>query len=152
MSVCFRNQVDWSKIDDFWSSYQWWVRLGDFLCRNQDLLTSHTLNANKVPVMVETPVDEVVIICVTFRVDCSTLRVDIDKPSWDPINQETIQGILPLRWPLTVFWIFKNSNFEKSWIWWPRQGIRELSEFEACKRSGVMRWCEQMSGTCSEVL
>lgn len=42
--------------------------------------------------------------------NCSTLRVDIDKPYWGPINQERIWGILPLTWPLTVFWIFKYSN------------------------------------------
>ena len=62
-------------------------------------------------------------LCVTCRVDCLTLRVDMDKPYRGPTNRETFQRFLPLIWPLTVFQIFKNSNFEKSWIWWPRQRV-----------------------------
>ena len=59
---------------------------------------------------------------------------------------------LPLIWPLTVFWIFKNSNFKNSWIWWSRQGVDEFSRFEACKRSGMMRRCAQMSWTWSGLI
>ena len=71
---------------------------------------------------------------------------------WGPTNRETIRRILPLIWPLTVFWIFKNSNYEKPWFWWPRQGDDEYSEFDVFKRSRVMNRCAGMSGTWSGVL
>ena len=89
---------------------------------------------------------------VTCRVDYSTLRLDMCKPSWGPTNREKVWRILPLTWPLTVFRTFKNSNFEKSWFRWPRQGFDEHSEFETHKRSGTMSRCAEMSGTWSEVL
>ena len=55
---------------------------------------SQKLNQKRVPVMVELTVEGVVNICVTFRMDSSTPRVDMDKPSWGPTNRETIQRIL----------------------------------------------------------
>ena len=110
---------------------------------------------NSVPLLSGTPSRECMItcvICVTCRVTCSTLRVVMDKPSWGPINRETIERILPLIWPLTVLKEFKNSNLEKPWICWPRQHIHENSVFKRPNRSGVMRTCGRMSGTWSEVV
>ena len=98
------------------------------------------------------PSKECVIVYMTCTVYISTLRVDMDKPSWGPTNRETKWRNLPLIWPLTVFWIFKNSNYEKSWFWWPRQGDNEHSHFEASKRSGAMSRCGKMSETWSEVI
>ena len=81
----------------------------------------------------------------TSQIDFSTQSECMDKPFWGMINRETISRILPRIWPLTVFWMLKNSNFENSWIWWPRQGVNEFSRFECCKRSRVMCRCAQMS-------
>ena len=81
----------------------------------------------------------------TSQIDFSTQSECMDKPFWGMINRETISRNLPRIWPLTVFWIFKNSNFENSWIWWLRQGVNKISRFEYCKRSRVMRRCAQMS-------
>ena len=71
------------------------------------------------------PSGQYITIRVTPRVDYSTLRLDMDKPLWGPTNREKVWRILPLIWPLTVFKIFKNSNFEKSWFRWSRQGFEE---------------------------
>ena len=88
----------------------------------------------------------------TLQIDFSIQSDCMDKPSWGVTNWETIERNLPLIWPLTVFWIFKNLNFKNSWIWWSRQGVDEFSRFEACKRSGMMRRCAQMSWTWSGLI
>ena len=64
---------------------------------------SQKLNQNRVPVMVEPTVEGVINICVTFRMDSSTPRVDIDKPSWGPTNRETIQKKLRLHYGYIEF-------------------------------------------------
>ena len=76
--------------------------ISEFSCELGTLLSSHP----------STLVVERMITCVTCTVTCSTLRVVMDKPSWGPINRETIERILQLIWPLTVLKEFKNSNLE----------------------------------------
>ena len=99
-----------------------------------------------------TPSGKYITARVTCRVDYSTLRLDMDKPSWGPTNRETVRRNLPLIWPLTVFRVFKNTNFEKSWFRWPRQGFDEYSGFETHNRSGTVSRCAEMPGTWSGVL
>ena len=79
----------------------------------------------------------------TLRMDSSTPRVDIDKQTLLGSDQSgnvskdfnvhmTVNGFLNIQ----KFKSRKNMNLM---IYSNRQGIRELSEFEALRRSGVMR-------------
>ena len=99
-----------------------------------------------------TPSTRCTIVCVSCRVDCSTFRVDMDKPPRGPTNREKIQKNLPLQCICNNPRPFLFRFPEKSWFWWSRQGVHQYSGFEVLKWSRAMSRCGKMSETRSEVV